>query len=45
MTACLSDELWQAVLTVVTSTPVSDFLEVSLSLSPQMPPLPEPAFA
>ena len=37
----LPEELWQAVLTVVTSAPVSDYLSVNLSLSPQMPPLPE----
>ncbi|MCW5853420.1 MAG: DUF2283 domain-containing protein [Anaerolineae bacterium] len=37
----LPDDLWQAVLAVVTSPPVSDFLAVGLSLSPQSPPLPE----
>ena len=36
----LPDELWQAVLTVITMPPVSDFLAVELSLSPQVPPLP-----
>ena len=37
----LPDELWLAVLTIVTSPPVSDYLSVGLSLSPQIPPLPE----
>lgn len=37
----LPDELWQSVLNVVTTPPVSDFLSVGLSLSPQIPPLPE----
>jgi hypothetical protein len=37
----LPDDLWQAVMAVVTSPPVSDFLAVSLSVSPQVPPLPE----
>ncbi|MCB9155498.1 MAG: DUF2283 domain-containing protein [Caldilineaceae bacterium] len=37
----LPAELWQAVLTVVTMAPVSDYLAVNLSLSPQAPPLPE----
>ena len=41
----LSTDLWQAVLTVVTSAPVSDFLAVNLSISPQMPPLPAVTFA
>lgn len=36
----LPDDLWQAVLAVVTTSPVSDFLSVGLSLSPQTPPLP-----
>ena len=35
------EDLWQAVLTVITTPPVSDFLAVGLSLSPQVPPLPE----
>ncbi len=38
----LPDDLWQAVLAVVTMPPVSDFLAVGLFLSPQVPPLPEP---
>ena len=37
----LPEELWQAVLTVITTPPVSDFLAVGFSLSPQVPPLPE----
>ncbi len=37
----LPEELWQAVLAVTTTPPVSDFLAVGLSLSPQVPPLPE----
>lgn len=37
----LPDDLWQAVLTVLTTSPVSDFLGIRLSLSPQAPPLPE----
>jgi len=37
----LPEELWQAVLSVITTPPVSDFLAVGLSLSPQVPPLPE----
>jgi len=35
----LPKELWQAVLEVVTTAPVSDFLTVGLSLLPQRPPL------
>jgi hypothetical protein len=38
----LPKELWQAVLEVVTTAPVSDFLTVGLSLLPQRPPLPTP---
>jgi hypothetical protein len=41
----LPEDLWQAVLTVITTPPVSDFLAVGLSLSPQVPPLPECAVA
>ena len=41
----LPEDLWQAVLTVLTTPPVSDFLAVGLSLSPQIPPLPAPASA
>jgi hypothetical protein len=37
----LPDDLWQAVMAVVTTPPVSDFLAVGLSVSPQAPPLPE----
>jgi hypothetical protein len=37
----LPEELWQAVLAVITTPPVSDFLAIGLSLSPQIPPLPE----
>jgi hypothetical protein len=36
----LPEELWQAVLAVLTTPPVSDFLAVNLSLKPQTPPLP-----
>ena len=41
----LPEELWQAVLAVTTTPPVSDFLAVGLSLSPRVPPLPEPITA
>lgn len=41
----LPEELWQAVLAVTTTPPVSDYLAVGLSLSPRVPPLPEPAIA
>jgi hypothetical protein len=37
----LPEDLWNAVLAVITTPPVSDFLSVGLSLSPQVPPLPE----
>lgn len=37
----LPEELWQAALAVITTPPVSDFLAIGLSLSPQIPPLPE----
>lgn len=37
----LPDELWQAVLNVISTPPVSDFLAVRFSVSPQIPPLPE----
>jgi hypothetical protein len=36
----LPEELWQAVLAVLTTPPVSDFLAVQLALKPQAPPLP-----
>jgi hypothetical protein len=41
----LPDDLWQAVIDVVTTSPVSDVLEVGLSVAPQVPPLPVPANA
>ena len=37
----LPEDLWQAVLAIVTTPPVSDFLSVGLTLSLQNPPLPE----
>lgn len=37
----LPEDLWQAVLTVLTKPPVSDFLSVNLSLTPHTPPMPE----
>ena len=37
----LPEDLWQAVWAVLTAPPVSDFLDVGLALSPQVPPLPE----
>jgi len=37
----LPEDIWQAVLSIITTPPVSDFLAVGLSLSPQVPPLPE----
>ena len=36
----LPDDVWRATLAVVTTPPVSDFLEVGLAFSPQTPPLP-----
>lgn len=41
----LPDDLWKAVLAVMTAPPVSDFLATGLSLSPQVPPLPGLAVA
>ena len=41
----LPEGVWQAVLTVVTQPPVSDFLASALSFSPMAPPLPERAAA
>ena len=41
----LPDDLWQAVIDVVTTPPVSDVLAVGLSVAPQVPPLPVPATA
>ena len=37
----LPEDVQQAVLSVVMSPPVSDFLSVGLSLAPHIPPLPE----
>jgi len=37
----LPEDLWQAVMAVLTSPPVSDFLSVGLAVAPQVPPLPE----
>ncbi|MEZ4870005.1 MAG: DUF2283 domain-containing protein [Caldilineaceae bacterium] len=37
----LPEDIWRAVLTVVTTAPVSDFLSVNLSISPHISPLPE----
>jgi hypothetical protein len=37
----LPEGLWQIVLDVLTTPPVSDFLGIGLALSPQTPPLPE----
>ncbi|MBX3002153.1 MAG: DUF2283 domain-containing protein [Caldilineaceae bacterium] len=37
----LPEDLWRAVLDVLTTPPVSDFLTVNLSLNPQTPPLPK----
>jgi hypothetical protein len=36
----LPEEMWQVVLAVLTTPPVSDFLAVNLSLKPQTPSLP-----
>lgn len=41
----LPDDLWQTVMDVVTTTPVSDVLAVGLSVAPQVPPLPVPVSA
>jgi len=38
----LPEALRQAVLAVTTTPPVSDFLDITLSLSPRVPPLPGP---
>jgi len=38
----LPEALRQAVLAVTTTPPVSDFLDITLSLSPRVPPLPCP---
>jgi len=37
----LPEDLWQAVMAVLTSPPVSDFLSVGLAIALQVPPLPE----
>jgi len=37
----LPEDLWQAVVTVLTTPPVNDFLSVGLSFSPHVPPLPD----
>jgi len=37
----LPQNLWSAVLTVLTTPPVSDFLTTELIIVPRMPPLPE----
>jgi hypothetical protein len=37
----LPEDLWQAVIAVVTTSPVSDFLDVGLSFSPHIPPIPD----
>ena len=37
----LPDDLWQAVVAVVTSPSVSDLLRMELAVMPQVPPLPE----
>jgi hypothetical protein len=37
----LPEDLWESVLAVVTSPPVSDYLNIGLSLSLQAPPLPK----
>lgn len=37
----LPEDLCQAVIAVLTSPPVSDFLSVGLAVVPQVPPLPE----
>ncbi len=37
----LPEDIWQAVLAVLSTPPVSDFLSVGLSLFPRTPPLPE----
>ena len=41
----LPEDIWEAVMSVITTPPVSDFLAVGLSFSPQVPPLPEQAEA
>jgi hypothetical protein len=41
----LPEDVWQSVWSVLTTPPVSDFLATGISLSPQVPPLPERAKA
>jgi hypothetical protein len=41
----LPEDLWQAVMAVLTNPPVSDFLSVGLAVVPRTPPLPELAKA
>ena len=36
----LPDDIWQAVVEVVTTPPVSDFMAVGLTIAPHIPPLP-----
>ena len=37
----LPEDLWRAVLDVITAPPVSDFLGIGFAIWPQVPPLPE----
>jgi hypothetical protein len=37
----LPEDLWRAVLDVLMTSPVSDFLGIGFSIWPQVPPLPE----
>jgi hypothetical protein len=37
----LPEDIWQAVVKVITAPPVSDYLNIGLSLSIQAPPLPQ----
>ncbi len=39
----LPDDLWQAVISVISSAPVTDVLEVAFSFGVQVPPLPASA--
>src|SRR5712692_7377039 len=38
----LPDDLWQAVISVISSAPVTDVLDVAFSFGMQVPPLPAP---
>jgi hypothetical protein len=40
----LPDDLWQAVLAVISTAPVSDVLDVAFAIDVQMPPLPSTMF-